>query len=95
MSGMSMQHSISENRTWPLVDRKRQFEAVVKEGPCLRGEQMLLVFPVCFVTSFHEGQITGLICLSFQVPHVVANTRICISLPHLLARMEHVLNHQK
>lgn len=56
---------------------------------------MLLVFPVYFVTSFHEGQITGLICLSLEVPHVVANMGICISLPHLLTRMEHVLNHEK
>ena len=59
------------------------------------GEQMLLVFPVYFVTSFHEGQITGLICLSLEVPHVVANMGIHISLPHLLTRIEHVLNHEK
>lgn len=56
---------------------------------------MLLVFPVYFVTSFHEGQMTGQICLALDVPDVVANMGIHISPPHLLTRMEHVLNHGK
>lgn len=55
---------------------------------------MLLVFPVYFVASFHEGQIIGLISLSLEVPHVVASMGVRISLPHLLTRMEHVLNHE-
>lgn len=76
------------------VDRKSGLE-LVKEGPCLWGEQMLLVFPVYFVASFHEGQITGLMCLALEVPHMVANMGVRLSLPHLLTRMEHVLYHEK
>lgn len=33
--------------------------------------------------------------LSLEVPHVVASMGIHISLPHLIPRMEHILNHEK